>query len=389
MVIGTLFTAPVEGISTGGAGVLHFQGHCIFIDYTVPGDLITGRIIREYKGWAQGELVEILEPSPQRRLPACGVFGTCGGCSLQHLAYETQIREKTRMLQDALVRIGGLPVLPEPAIYPAPPWAYRNRVQFHSIRPFHPGALGFKSRSRATIIPLQDCPIADPGIRQALREKKLVPPPEQDRFTVYSRFNTFLSEGGLRRGLVSLLDRELLIDAGVFFQSNGIMLEFLIKDLRRYAQEADTSLPMADLYCGVGTFAALLEDLFPRIDLVEQSAAALGLARENVRGKGIRYAALSSEQWVKTLSPKTRYGFMVVDPPRQGLSRGLRQWIVQRGPPLLAYISCDPPTLARDSRELIQGAYELREVNLYDFYPQTAHIESLGIFTRNRAAYEA
>jgi 23S rRNA (uracil1939-C5)-methyltransferase len=206
---------------------------------------------------------------------------------------------------------------------------------------------------------------------------------------VYSRFTTFLSEGGLHRGRVSLLDQELLLDAGVFFQSNGIMLEFLIQDLRRYAQEADTSLPMADLYCGVGTFAVFLQDLFPRMDLVEQNPLALSLARENVRGKGLRYAALSSDQWVKTLPHKAYYGFMVVDPPRQGLSRGLRQWLVHKGPPLLAYISCDPATLARDTRVLLQGGYELREVHFYDFYPQTAHIESLGIFTRNRPFHGA
>ena len=389
MVIGTLFTAPVEGISTGGAGVLHYRRQCIFMDYTVPGDIIAGRITEEHQGWAQGELVEILEPSPQRRKPVCEVFGTCGACSLQHLAYETQIAEKVRILQDSLVRIGGLPAPPEPNRYPAPPLAYRNRVQFHCIRPFHRGALGFKSRSSASIIPLKDCPVADPGIRQALREKELLPPPGQDRFTVYSRFKTFLSEGGLHRGRVSLLDRELLLDAGAFFQSNGIMLEFLIQDLRRYAQEADTSLPMVDMYCGVGTFAAFLQDLFPQMDLVEQNSLALSLARENVRGKGLRYAALSSDQWVKILPHKARYGFMVADPPRQGLSRALRQWLVHKGPPLLAYVSCDPATLARDSRALVHGGYELREINFYDFYPQTAHIESLGIFTRSRTFHGA
>ncbi|MDR3115450.1 MAG: methyltransferase [Treponema sp.] len=388
MVIGTLFTAPVAGISTGGAGVLHVRGHCIFMDYTVPGDLIIGRITGVHKGWARGELVEILEPSPRRRTPVCEVFGTCGACSLQHLAYETQITEKAGILQEALVRIGGLSTPPQPKWYAAPPGAYRNRVQLHCIRPFSPGALGFKSRNSARIIPLTDCPVADPGIRHALRETALLPPPGQDRFTVYSRFNTFLSEGGLCRGRVPLLDRELLLDAGVFFQSNGLMAELLIQDLRRYAQEADPSLPMADLYCGVGTFAAFLQDRFPRMDLVEQNGRALELARENVRGKGVRYAAVSSDQWVRTLPHKGPYGFMVVDPPRQGLSPGIRGWIARKGPPLLAYVSCDPATLARDSRALLQGGYELRELRCYDFYPHTAHIESLGVFTRKRTFHD-
>ncbi|MDR1956287.1 MAG: methyltransferase [Treponema sp.] len=384
MAMGTLFTATVESISAGGSGALHFQGRCIFVEDTVPGDTITGRIFREHTGWSQGETVEILEPSPDRRIPECGLFGTCGGCSLQHLAYETQVTEKARILREALRRIGGLLDPPEPNCYASPPWEYRNRVQLHCIRPFHPGAVGFKRRRGDAIIPLADCPTADPGIRRVLREKQLLPPPEQDRFTLYSRFNTLLGAGGRRRGSVSLLNRELLMDAGVFFQSNGIMLEVLIQDLMRWAHEADPSLPMADLYCGVGTFAAFLQDRFPRIDLVEQNPAALALARENVRGKGIRYAALTGDQWIKTLPHPLIYGFMVVDPPRQGLSPGLLQRLAQGGPPLLAYVSCDPATLARDTRALISGGYTLSALNLYDFYPQTSHIESLGIFTRGK-----
>jgi 23S rRNA (uracil1939-C5)-methyltransferase len=244
--------------------------------------------------------------------------------------------------------------------------------------------VGFKGQNSGQIIPLKDCPVADPGIRRALGEQSLLPPLGQDRFTVYSRFSTFLCEGGHCRGWVALLDRELLLDARVFFQSNAVMLERLIQDLRRYAQEADPALPMADLYCGVGVLSAFLTDRFPQMDLVEQNPSALALARENVRGDRVRYGAVKSESWVKGLPSTTRYGFMVVDPPRQGLSAGLRQWLVEHGPGVLAYVSCDPATLARDARVLCARAYTLREVRCYDFYAQTAHIESLGLFIRTR-----
>jgi tRNA/tmRNA/rRNA uracil-C5-methylase (TrmA/RlmC/RlmD family) len=172
------------------------------------------------------------------------------------------------------------------------------------------------------------------------------------------------------------------MDAGVFFQSNGVMLEELISGLLQVAAEADTKLPMADLYCGVGTFAAFLGGKFPRVDLVEENPEAIVLARENTRGMETRLFAQTGDLWVKGCSMENSYGFMVVDPPRQGLSPALRKALAQKGPPVLAYVSCDPATLARDSGELIAGGYRLDRLRGYDFYPQTTHIESLVVFKR-------
>jgi 23S rRNA (uracil1939-C5)-methyltransferase len=175
------------------------------------------------------------------------------------------------------------------------------------------------------------------------------------------------------------------MDAGVFFQSNGTLLEALIGDLGESAGEADASLPAADIYCGVGTFAAFLADRFSRIDLVEENKTALDLARENVRGGGHRFFALREDRWVgreERSGKKPARGFAVVDPPRQGLSRLMRQWLCEKGPPLLAYVSCDPATLARDSGELRAGGYGLSSLCFYDFYPQTAHVEVMAIMRR-------
>lgn len=385
MLLGDFFTASVEHIASGGPGVLHYQGQSVFMDHTAPGDLVTGRIRELHKGWAWADLVEIREASPHRVSPPCPSYAACGGCSLQHLAYEAQVAEKSALLQETLIRIGGLSGLPNLQIYPSPPFEYRNRVQFHRILSPRQGMapLGFKARKGEAIIPLDDCLVADPEIRRALREGRIIPPPEKDRFTVYARGKTFLSEGGVTRGRVSLLRREILMDARVFFQSNGVMLEKALDDLRSLGETADHSLPIADLYCGVGTIAAFLPDVFPRIVMVEQNKTALSLAQENLRGRAVQYNALSGDQWVKTLgSQGMPSSFIVVDPPRQGLSPGLRRWLSEEGPPLLAYLSCDPATLARDSRALTVGGYALESLSFYDFYPQTAHIESLALFRR-------
>jgi 23S rRNA (uracil1939-C5)-methyltransferase len=230
--------------------------------------------------------------------------------------------------------------------------------------------------------------VAVPELRLALRDRAITAPLEKDRFTVYARGGTLLSEGGRRRGKVKILDRELTLDAGVFFQSNGTVLERLIRDIGGIAAQAEGHLPMADIYCGVGTFGAFLGEGFSGIDLIEENKTALALARENVPGKGAAYYAQTGDLWVKTRKTleKPPYGFIVVDPPREGLSAGIRDWLSREAPPFLAYVSCDPATLARDSRVLTEGGpYNLAELILYDFYPQTAHIETLAVFKKGGA----
>jgi 23S rRNA (uracil1939-C5)-methyltransferase len=390
MAIGETLVFQIGEITTGGAGLGRREGRPVFVDGTAPGDTAAARITEEHRDWARADLVEIISPSPDRIKPACPLYGSCGGCSLQHITYEAQVAAKAGILKDAFIRLGGF-TPPEPLVFPSAPWEYRNRMEFHRIpRPReNKGGLapvGLKARKNTEIIPLSDCPVADPEIRRALKEKAVLPPPHKDRFTVYARQGLFLSEGGTSRGRVSILDRELNLDAGVFFQSNGAMLEALGEDLRVIAGEADAGLPMADLYCGAGVFAALLGNNFPQVDLVEANKTALALARENVRGQGREFFALRDDEWVKrkSHSRSKAYGFIIADPPRQGLSPGLARWIAAEGPPLFAYVSCDPATLARDSRILRAGGYTLAALRFYDFYPQTAHIESLAVFKNNK-----
>jgi 23S rRNA (uracil1939-C5)-methyltransferase len=332
----------------------------------------------------RAELVEIIEPSPQRVAAPCGLYGKCGGCNLQHLSYAAQLATKTAILEEAFTRIGGFSPsvsLPPIKVFPAEPWRYRNRMQFHTLAD---GAWGLKARKTNEIVPIDYCLIADPGIMALLQNNNRAEPlmpPACKRFTVYARNGLLLSEDGIRQGKTRVLNRDLALDIEVFFQSNGAMLEKLISGLWEIAGTADQSLPMADIYCGVGTFAAFLGKAFPQVDLVEENRTALTLARENLIPLFVDFYAQRSEEWAKNL-PARRYGFIVADPPRQGFAPSLTRQLAANGPPLLAYVSCDSATLARDSKILCEGGYELIELRWYDFYPQTAHIESLAVFSR-------
>jgi 23S rRNA (uracil1939-C5)-methyltransferase len=387
MAYGEIFIARVERIATGGAGIAVHEGKRVFVEFAAPGDLVKCQIKKDHKTWAEAEILETLGLSPQRVEPVCPLYGRCGGCALQHLDYEAQIEAKTAILKETFSRIGGID-LDNIRVRKAAPFEYRNRTRFHKTADNRPG---FKERKSSRLVVIEDCPVADSGIREALREGRILPPPGKERFVVFSSKKTFLSEGGTERGRVSVLGRELAMDARVFFQSNVAMLETLIGDLIAAASKADRALPLADIYCGVGTFASFLGGElrgtpgFSEIDLVEENKTALALARENMPpGKKVNYYALTDTDWSKTQKKGRTWGFMVLDPPRKGLSLEMREFLIRNGPDLAAYVSCDPATLARDSRSLLEGGYTLKELTLYDFYPQTAHIESLAVFSRGK-----
>jgi len=380
-----ILQARIESIAAGGAGLARVDGKPVFIKGGIPGERLVISITKDHRSWAEAETLEILEASPDRVKPVCGIYGICGGCNLQHLGYKAQLAAKTAILKDAFVRIGGFEP-PEPAVIPSEPWEYRNRMQFHAIRESgkkSTGVLwGLKSEKSPSLVPVPDCPIADPGIRKLLCEEKksFLAPLGKDRFNVYSRGGLFLSEGGVNRGKTRILDQELALDASLFFQGNGAMLEKLVGDLLVIAAEADRSLPMADLFCGVGVFAAFLGKLFPHLALVEENKAAIALARENMASAAQGdFFAQRSEDWAERNNLRG-FSFIIADPPRQGLNKSLALRLATEGPPLLAYVSCDPATLARDGKTLTAGNYTLKELRFYDFYPQTAHIESLALF---------
>jgi 23S rRNA (uracil1939-C5)-methyltransferase len=385
------FKVRIEKITAGGDGLARIEGKTVFVEGSAQDETVLCRISEEHRSWVRAELVEIIEPSPQRVAPPCALYGKCGGCNLQHLSYSAQLAAKTDILKEAFTRIGGFspPVsLPPIKVYPAEPWRYRNRMQFHLAED---GAWGLKARKTNEVVPVDYCLIADPGFKSLLQNKNPpsppTPPEHDERFTFYARNGLFLSENGIRQSKTRILNRDLALDIEVFFQSNGAMLEKLISDLWEIARTADQSLPMADLYCGVGTFAAFLGKSFPQVDLVEENKIALTLARENLKPLFVDFYAQRSEEWAKNL-PARRYGFVIADPPRQGFDPVLTQRLAENGPPLLTYVSCDPATLARDAAILREGGslkgggYELTDLRLYDFYPQTAHIECLAVFSR-------
>ncbi|MDR2729316.1 MAG: methyltransferase [Treponema sp.] len=383
MALGDLHKLSLESITSGGDALGRIKGKPVFVETGAPGDTVLCRIIEEHKTWEKAQILEIIDASPARTESKCRYYGKCGGCNLQHIDYSAQLEIKKTVLKENFTRIGGFSDI-ELAIIPGNAWEYRNRMQFHCFRQHNRGEknhdFGLKGRDNQEIIAVRDCLIADPGIRNMLQYGKNIPiPPDKDRFTVYARNGLLLNEGSKKRGQISLLGKELTIDTGVFFQSNGVMLEKLILDLQELA--CGMSGNMADIFCGAGTFACFTGERFEKIDLVEEDKTSLSLARENLRGLNAEFFVFRDSDFsAELVKRKKTYDFIIVDPPRKGLSSRLVSALVKKGPPVLVYVSCDPASLARDAKLLCRGRYSLRGLAFYDFYPQTSHIESLAVF---------
>ncbi|MDR0410070.1 MAG: class I SAM-dependent RNA methyltransferase [Spirochaetaceae bacterium] len=340
----------------------------------------------------------------------CQYWGHCGGCPLQNLAYEEQLVRKKDFLRRAFLR-SGISGIPEIKVFPSRPFEYRSRVQFHrspqgteAEHPFKKSRTrsltlsrekellcGFMTRNGssaiAKFIPVNDCLIAVPVIRDALKAGAIIPPVDRDRFCVYSGISGLLVEGRNSRGTVRVRQKDIIVDAGVFFQCNTALLESVIDEILLTAESAGLRFPAADFYCGVGTFAVFLQDIFERVDLLESNAAALRLARENLRSKNARFWGQTDTAWARGAGKRAHYSFAVADPGRQGLSEAMCHFLAS-GCELLCYVSCNPNALARDSVLLMEaGKLSLESLSFYDFYPQTNHVESLAVFRTSNSHF--
>jgi 23S rRNA (uracil1939-C5)-methyltransferase len=374
MASGEAIELQIEKLISGGDGLARLDGKAIFVPFALPGESVLATLAEVKKDYSTASLVEVLKPSPDRIKPPCRIYGECGGCNLQHLAYPVQVAEKAGIVAETFRRIAHLD-LGEVASVPSVPFAYRNRVQLH-LTP--QGRAGFMRRSSATVIEAPTCPVAVLSIQAWLEAAagrslgELRPyMVGKDRFIVFGTQDAVHLEG--RDSLVEVVvgGEPFSFHIKGFFQSNLYLLDYFIPEVMA---GLEGSL-VADLYCGVGLFSRFLSKRFGKVVAVEHNPYALDLARRNAPGERNEYHALTIEEWTRSASAEQAFDCVLVDPPRQGLSAELRLWLARRKPPVLVYVSCDPVTLARDAGELVKAGYRLELLKAFDFYPQTHHIE--------------
>ena len=366
---GDLRELTISRLVAGGDGLGFLDGKAVFVPGVLPGERVRIRVSRHRRDYDRGALLEVLEPSPHRVTPGCRYAGMCGGCNWLHIRYEEQLRQKAAITAEALRRTGGIERA-EPGIEPSEPWGSRNRAQLHVSGD---GGLGYMGAGSTRVVAVDACPIAAPAL-QGLFRGEASHPGGLERFTAFGSAEVLAVEGrdDDHELAVTVGGRRILFSVGCFFQSNLAALEKLVSWVLA-GLEGRTA---ADLYSGVGLFGSFLSEHFSRIICVESSAMSVSFARRNVPGPSHEFFPMSVEQWTSTVAGREPLDAAIVDPPRAGLGPEVRQWLAEKGPAKLLYVSCNPVTLARDLRGLLAGGYALDDLRLFDFYPQTSHIEA-------------
>jgi 23S rRNA (uracil1939-C5)-methyltransferase len=377
--VADLIDVDIEKVASSGEGLGRWNGKRVFVPLCLPGERVRARLSGPSGDFAKAGLVEVLSASPERRTAPCPRYAECGGCSLQHASIAAQLEIKRGILAEAFSRIGKIGMDPAAVdILHGAEFACRNRFQFHGGKT----GPGLMSRSGAAHVPLSSCPVASGEVNLFLSQESApasVPP--GSRRVVFGSAAGLFVEGRDEEAYARVCGSRLRFSCPGFFQSNLEMLELLVERLSAFLPGGEG---LADLYGGVGTFSAFLGGAYGRVSLVEENPASAACAESNLSASGARLdiQAMPVEEWIGLAASKRRFDAIVCDPPRTGLSASVRRYLALSGAPRIAYVSCDPATLARDLGFLLKEGYDMESFAAFDFYPQTAHIESLALLAR-------
>lgn len=429
------FEACIDSLNDDGRGVARVDGKVTFVSGALPGERVRAEIESTRRSHDGARTIEVLHPSPERVEPGCAHFGVCGGCSLQHMHPQAQIRAKQEILRERFERFGGL----APAAWMEPltgPDAHYRRSARLGVRdvPKKGGVLvGFRERRSSYITPLAGCLVLDERIADLLPElaalveglsckqrlpqieaacgdedaalvfRHLVPleASDRERLAAFGRRHAvriYLQPGGPESVIPleppdpgpltyaqPVFDVTLAFEPTDFIQVNATINRAMVEQAVRLlgAGPADTVL---DLFCGLGNFTLPIARSAGRVIGFESDARLLDAARANARRNGIgnaefRRADLYDEAEARAVwsVPAER---ALLDPPRSGAIEVLKV-LPARGPSRIVYVSCNPATLARDAEYLVNArGYRLERAGVLDMFPQTSHVESIAVFEK-------
>jgi 23S rRNA (uracil1939-C5)-methyltransferase len=416
----------IDRLSYGPYGIGRVDGRVVMVPHTAPGDTIMAHVVEEKERFSIGEVVRIVAASPARRTPPCPYVGQCGGCSWQHLNYETQLKAKQQSVEDALRRIGKLSGYDlRPIIPAADEFYYRRRIRFQA------GAgreLGFYAAASHDLVKVDACLIAaeplnvviEPlrrwarGTSTGIEHLEIVTGDESNQTVVVVKAagdflprdepacaNLIGIEGGIHglivaggdwrkiwgepRITVSLGDDlNLKLDADVFTQVNPAGNRRILEEML-LAGEFQNNDRVLELFSGAGNFTLPIARRSKSVVAVEGHRPSINNGKLNAQKN-----AIENIQWICAPVPKAvaelkrrreQFTKIVLDPPRAG-AKGIEGDLRALGAGKIIYVSCNPTTLARDLAALGKLGYKLGTVQPIDLFPQTFHVETVALLER-------
>lgn len=392
-----------DGMAHGGAAVGRFDGKAHFVDGAIPGELIRGEVIVDKGSWARLDLVEVVEPSPDRVVPPCPHFHECGGCQWQFADHAAQLRWKADIVSGQLSHLGGMddpPVAETRSTGDA--YGYRNRMDFSVLD----GSLALTRRGTHTLVEIHECLLLHPTLVEVFERiddagdaRGLTLRGSTSTGEVIAIVRGKVPDGAEGWGCkVSHRDRKgvhpvigdgqvhetiagvrLRITGDGFFQNNTAGAVTLVELVQEALQPGPEDV-LLDGYAGGGLFGATVGRLAGSVIAVESNGLAVFDLRHNLTTADVDHEIVREP--FESDAVTGAWDLAVVDPPRDGLGTGGVATVVRGGPRSIAYVSCDPASLARDARLLVDAGYRLERATPVDLFPQTFHIETVAHFTK-------
>ncbi len=433
----------IESLTNEGQGVARVEGFAVFVVGALAGEEVKAHVIKVQPTYAIAKAVEIIKPSPDRVRPACPVFSQCGGCTLWHLSYPAQLKQKQQFVLDALTRLGGFSSVPmQPIVGMEDPTRYRNKGSFPFSVLGNAAVFGFYAERSHRLVPFSDCLIQDERIVDAARRvaawANTCGVPVYDETTgegqlrhVVARTTaegelmvTVVTKGQLKKkdDLLSFLEncdsvwhnenpkltnvvfgekftllagrpaltetiggKRFSVSPQSFLQVNRVQTQVLYETAREFLAAKDNET-VVDGYCGVGTISLFIAEDCKRVIGIEQVAPAIEDAKANSTANDVKNAEFICGN-VEDVLPRlfSREGgvdAIVLDPPRKGCEEAALEAIAKSTAKRVVYVSCNPATLARDCKYLAAHGFTLSAVRPVDMFPQTCHVESVVLLTR-------
>jgi len=410
------FTLEIASLSNGRDGLGRHEGKVIFVSGVAPGDRVRVRITESHRSYARATMVELLDAGTAHRTPPCPWVDTCGGCAWQHVTYAAQLEAKAQNIRDALARIGGVQAERELAIVPAPDeWSYRRRIRLH----VDAGRVGYRAARSRRLVEIDTCGVADPVIAALVAPLRTLVPHLRTRLasaeliangadgavlllTARDAFRprdgatlrAFLAEhatvagvrlrghgwqrsfGDVRVAVYPEAEAPpILQTAGAFSQVNAGANQQLVAAVVAMAGPATSAI---DLFCGTGNLSLPLARAGLTVQGFDRDRTAIAAARGSAKhahlGGRVHFAVHDAIDALGKLDGNPE--LVVLDPPRGGAPDVARK-LGRMRPPRILYVSCDPATLARDAKTLVDAGYRIDRVQPIDLFPQTEHVETI------------
>jgi 23S rRNA (uracil1939-C5)-methyltransferase len=358
--IGKTYELEVLRLSTGGGrGVGKIEGLVVFTPHTAPGERVRVRLLKLKKNYAEAELVEVLSPSPERIEPPCPVFEDCGGCSLQMLKISEQHRQKEGFLKHTVQRVFGDSGYEVESIQGSKKaFRYRNRIQLHQ----EGRALGFYKKGSHSLVRIDDCLITDERITKIFPDLK-----KQGR---KRRLELAVTTGGQVVKSEQKLGPEEALFSQVNTEVNKTLVAYVVEKMKKLSGLEN----IYDLYCGAGNFSFPLASAFPDSSIVGVELSKRSVEEAKIKNQNANLSFVAKDV-AKFLNKVESADFVLLDPPRKGLSKEVVESLNLLKPKHIFYVSCDLGSAGRDL-QLLSQHYALKKAKPFDMFPQTDHLES-------------